>query len=90
MFDGVLAGPEGRWGLKSRSGTETLSERLGLSKAGGFTRLLPRGLPDERDDHVDAYPEDRAPTEPASDCGDDAVGVGWPSSSSSSEAERTM
>lgn len=68
MFDGVLAGADGRWSLRSRSGTETPSAIVKFSNAGMFTRLLPRGRPVERDDdHVDAYPEDRVPIEPPSD-----------------------
>lgn len=51
------------------------------------TRLLPRGRPVDRDDHVDAYPDE---TVLIRDGGEVAIGVGWPSRSLRSEVERTM
>jgi hypothetical protein len=51
------------------------------------TRLLPRGRPAERDDHVDAYPDEIVLTR---DGGEVAIGVGWPSRSLRSEVDRTI
>lgn len=44
MLEGVLAGPDGRWGLSS--GTGAPSNGGTWSKADGVLRLVPRGRED--------------------------------------------